>query len=610
MSNIILFDKNEQIVYAGIEIVNSLEKSGINLSELKFSKKTEGTVRKQLIDEIKKVRNNQIPVCFRFDNIKSDFYIFPSNLDNSDYIALSTRRKINQINKIEHDLTERVKELECLYNISHEIEVSKNPDTIINNITYHLRQGFQFPEITTVYFQIKGTKYGNGSCDSVTAARTLTENIYLNKKIIGNIKVCYNKNEKFLKEEKQLLKEISGKISRAIEKYRKTRHLEKQRKILLLKNRKLIKLTEECNERKESLRIFFNAITDIIIVIDSDMNIIMSNNETIGNVGKCYKKIFNKDDVCENCPSIYTFKKGKPRLLETKHGEKSYLLHSNPIFNNKGIVNRVLEVCHDTTKEKQMEFQLIQSNKLASLGKLVAGIAHEINNPNTFILGNIKIIKEAFTDILPILDQYYHENDELKIARLNYSLFKENIEVLMEDMENGAQRMKKIVEDLRNFAKKDDGSMEDLVEINTVIKNSLRLVSNQIKRNAELKLELSNKIPQFVGNNQKLEQVVVNMALNALQALGNKKGLIKISSEYNKIDKEIVVKISDNGIGIDNESCQYIFDPFFTTKRNYGGTGLGLSICYKIIKEHHGRIEVESKVNEGTTFKLILPVNK
>ncbi len=257
-----------------------------------------------------------------------------------------------------------------------------------------------------------------------------------------------------------------------------------------------------------------------------------------------------------------------------------------------------------------MEFQLIQSNKLASLGKLVAGIAHEINNPNTFILGNIKIIKEAFTDILPILDQYYHENDELKIARLNYSLFKENIEVLMEDMENGAQRMKKIVEDLRNFAKKDDGSMEDLVEINTVIKNSLRLVSNQIKRNAELKLELSNKIPQFVGNNQKLEQVVVNMALNALQALGNKKGLIKISSEYNKIDKEIVVKISDNGIGIDNESCQYIFDPFFTTKRNYGGTGLGLSICYKIIKEHHGRIEVESKVNEGTTFKLILPVNK
>jgi signal transduction histidine kinase len=252
--------------------------------------------------------------------------------------------------------------------------------------------------------------------------------------------------------------------------------------------------------------------------------------------------------------------------------------------------------------------QLMQTDKLASLGQLVSGVAHEINNPNTFIRGNVSIIQEAMKDILPILDKYYQDEKNLQIARLTYDVFKSNILILLEDMAQGTNRIKTIVDGLRKFAKRDDGVLIDDVDLNEIIQSCLRLVSNQIGRKAKVKLDLDKHLPKIKGNSQRLEQVVVNILINASQAIEKKMGNLLITTSFLEKEKENLLKISDDGKGIDEKTIKQIFDPFFTTKRHQGGTGLGLSIAYGIIKEHKGRIEVESKLGLGTTFSIYIPV--
>ncbi|MBN2520029.1 MAG: GHKL domain-containing protein, partial [Bacteroidales bacterium] len=258
--------------------------------------------------------------------------------------------------------------------------------------------------------------------------------------------------------------------------------------------------------------------------------------------------------------------------------------------------------------EKEMESQLIESYKLASLGKVVAGVAHEINNPNTFILGNIKIIKEAFNDIYPILDEKYSQQPDLKIARLNYDIFKENIKILVEDIYNGSIRLKKIVGDLRTFARKDENLHTDTIYINDLIKNTIRLTKNQITKNINISTSLNPDIPTFNGSVSKLEQVLLNIITNASEAINKEKGEINIQTDYIEKNNLVKIMIKDNGIGMDAKTKSNIFDPFFTTKRKEGGIGLGLSISYGIINEHNGTIEVSSKLGKGTTFTICIPV--
>jgi signal transduction histidine kinase len=518
-----------------------------------------------------------------------------------------------QISKIEHDLKERDKELECLYNISRDIETSKNLEETFEKITYHLKEGSQFPEFINVNLIIDRKTYGKK--DNRKIYNKLRTDIILNRKKRGEILLSLHIEGSFLKEEKKLIDEISGKISRAIEKNEKKKDIEKQKKKLLLKNKELIKITEKCHESTkkcrestekcyestEKLKTFFSAITDRIVVIDKNYNIIMSNKEDIGNSGKCYRKLFNSDSKCDNCPASETFESGKNNILEKKWSNQHFLLRSYPIFNKKGETDNV-------TMNKKIESQLLQSYKLASLGKLVAGIAHEINNPNTFILGNLKIIREAFNDILPILDNYYAENKDKKIARLNYDVFRENFPVLLNDMIDGANRTKKIVLDLRNFAKKDEDTLLEIVDINHLIKDHLTLTQKYIKSNANIEHKLSPDIPKFKGNIRKLEQVLMNIIINASEAIKDENGLISVETCYDKSKNEIIIKFSDNGEGMDEETRKNIFDPFYTTKRNEGGTGLGLSISYGIIKEHNGTINVESKLGSGTTFTIHIPV--
>lgn len=388
----------------------------------------------------------------------------------------------------------------------------------------------------------------------------------------------------------------------------RTLDLENQKDLLLKKNNELVALTEKLRLSKLRLQTLFKAIPDTVAVIDANHNIVMANRNSIGNKGKCYKKIFNQTKVCEDCHISKVFNEKSSVKLERMIDNEYYLINAYPIYDSNNQVIGALEFSRVITKEKNMEQQLLQADKLASLGQLVSGIAHEINNPNTFIKGNLMIIQEALSDMLPIIDRAFESDPSLKIARLNYEIFRQSIPVLVDDMVQGANRIKGIVDGLRKFAKKDEGLLNEQVNVNNIIESCLRLVDNQIKRTSDVNVEFDPDLPEVIGNSQKLQQVVVNVLINASQAIDKPKGNIMVET-YRQNAEEIVVKISDNGKGMDEKTLKQIFDPFFTSKRHHGGTGLGLSIAYGIIKEHKGRIDVESKPGLGTTFYIHLPVS-
>jgi len=385
----------------------------------------------------------------------------------------------------------------------------------------------------------------------------------------------------------------------------RTRDLENQASLLIKKNQELVSLTDKLKESKTRIQALFQAITDTVTVIDPEMNIVMSNQKIVGKKGKCYKKIFGREQRCDNCLAARVFEERSSVSQEKVIDDEYYLLQAYPIFDAQCDVSAVLEISRVITKEKNMERQLLQADKLASLGQLVSGIGHEINNPNTFIRGNLYIVQEAMKDIFPILNEYYKKHPSLKIARLNYEIFQKSIPILVDDMVEGANRIKGIVDGLKKFAKRDEGLLNETVDINLITEACLRLVDNHVRRTADVKVNLDPDLPVIVGNSQKLQQVIVNILINASQAIEKPRGTIHVMSRFN--DTQVILEIGDDGAGMDEKTTKLMFDPFFTTKRRQGGTGLGLSIVYGIIKEHKGSIAVDSKPGVGTTFTISIP---
>jgi signal transduction histidine kinase len=604
--NVVILNSADRIVFRGKKIPAFFDLAQITCTEQEIK----GPSSAELLKAVRCARSGKKACMFEPEAHKASFVVFPVNNESNNFVVIAPSGKIKEIHKIESDLKERIKELECLYNVSREFTVNETIVAAVQQCCDHITHGFQFPGHCSAQIELDRKDYFSSNYNKLGEVKSVLQ-VQIkdaNNNYRGKIEVHYHrKKEKFLPEEKRLLNEIAGKISRELERLTKRRDLEKRRKILHKKNQKLLQLTRECNETQQKLRTFFMAISDNIVVIDRDFNIIMANKKEFEENKKCHKYLFNNDEVCSFCPASVTFDHKEVSSTEIRHNDKAYLLQLYPVLDENNEVERVLEVCRDISKEKEIEFQLIQSYKLASLGKLVAGVAHEINNPNTYIMGNLNIIKEAFRDILPTLDELSKKNKDMKIARLNYDVFRENISVLLEDMENGTKRVKAIIEGLRNFARKDEGLINEEVDINHLINNNLRVVKNHIRRNARLEFSLGPNIPPITGNNQKLEQVLVNMIINASQAIEHENGIISVATDFDDENQHIILKISDNGKGMDPITMKSIFDPFFTTKRNKGGTGLGLSISYGIIQEHNGWIKVDSEKGKGTTFTIVLP---
>ena len=266
---------------------------------------------------------------------------------------------------------------------------------------------------------------------------------------------------------------------------------------------------------------------------------------------------------------------------------------------------RQLRAAYESLSEQQQ--QLVQTEKHASLGRLVAGIAHEINNPIQFIHGNMSLLSEALSDALPLLDEQSARRPGLRIARLDYPYFRKQAPVLLKDMEEGAERIGLIVRELRTFARGDEGRLDEPVDLAEVVRGSVRLLHNQLKH-VHLEVELDPALPIVPGNLAQMQQVVVNTLQNACEALpGDGSGRIAVHAHPTEDGSWVRLTVEDNGCGIPAEIRGRIFDPFFTTKHSSGGTGLGLAIIDGIIEQHRGQVEVESEVGRGTMFVFLLP---
>jgi signal transduction histidine kinase len=519
---------------------------------------------------------------------------------------------------------ERAKELACLYAVTDWIQKSASVDEFFSKLPQYIEKGMQYPEHVMVYSKYRDEQYG----EKPRSQEHIKSNIVVREIVHGSILIGYDKQEYcMLKEEQQMLDEITRVLGLTLDRKelkqnlairidevdeleneinKRSQELENQRTKLDTVNKYINYIQRDFDDSKNRIATIFQAIPDLMAIIDLKRNVIMTNHEKVQPGNKCYKTFFNGESPCVDCRLKRVIKEKAPITLEIKHEDIYYEVHALPIFNKENEVEGILEFYRDISYKKSFEKQLLQADKLASLGQLVSGIGHEINNPNQFIRGNISIIRQAMEDILPILDEYAQNKSELKIARLKYPFFRDNVMTLVDDMCNGSERIKRIVKDLKSFARKDDGLLIDTVDVNTVISESARLVHNQVQSAATVELDLEPKLPSFTGNAQKIEQVIINLIINASQAMTeDRKGLIQITTYLEK--DHIIVSIEDNGKGMTEKTLDSIFDPFFTTKRSKGGTGLGLSIAYRIIEEHKGSIVVTSTLGVGSIFTIKIP---
>jgi two-component system NtrC family sensor kinase len=244
--------------------------------------------------------------------------------------------------------------------------------------------------------------------------------------------------------------------------------------------------------------------------------------------------------------------------------------------------NLAIALNHMLIELKKHEDQLIQSRKMAAIGNLTAGIAHELNNP----LNNISLTTEA------LIDDFDDWDRETKLKMLGI-------------VSTQVDRAAATVANLLDFTRRDSSTFERL-SINDVLNRTVKLLSNEFSlRDIELAIELEDNLPLIMGSAHNLQQVFLNLFLNAIQAMPDK-GILKIKSYVE--NGSLKIDVSDTGVGIPDENLDKIFDPFFTTKEIGQGTGLGLSVSYGIIKKHRGNISVDSEIGKGTTFSVLLPI--
>lgn len=272
------------------------------------------------------------------------------------------------------------------------------------------------------------------------------------------------------------------------------------------------------------------------------------------------------------------------------------------------LTREVAERRHAEEELRDRQQQLVQADKMAALGVLVSGVAHEINNPTGLILLDLPVLKRAHRDTAAILEERYRETGDFLLGGVPYSEMREEIPRMLDEMLEGAQRIKRIVSDLKDFARRDDAGGQVPTDVNEVVRTALRLVEPTLRKATNrCRVDLAEDLPPIWGNAQRIEQVVVNLVLNACQALPDPERGISVSTRYNRTTGNAVLVVRDEGIGITPEHLSRLTDPFFTTKRESGGTGLGLSVSAGIVKEHGGRLDFDSTPGSGTTVTLALP---
>ena len=346
---------------------------------------------------------------------------------------------------------------------------------------------------------------------------------------------------------------------------------------------------------RNTLRALFDSIPASMYIIDRKYSLLAINmsranraqtppNKLVGR--KCYEKLYNRSDPCPGCRVNETFNNARSttRINREWMDDEQFIeweIITYPILNENNYPFQAIMFEQDVTEKRHLEANLIQSEKLAAVGQLAAGVAHEINNPLAAIIANAQILNRE------IPDSDVDTKDSLKLIEI------------------AGTRASQVVKNLLGFARKEQYDFEN-TDLNETIHNALFLVQHEINSHSvEVKLELDENLPRLHASKDHLQGVWINLIMNAIDAMEGRQGHLNISTHFES--DEFHIAVADNGKGISPEKLTRIFEPFYTTKEAGRGTGLGLSLCHRTIKQHGGLITAESKLGKGTKFKITLP---
>lgn len=353
------------------------------------------------------------------------------------------------------------------------------------------------------------------------------------------------------------------------------------------------KLEKRIREAKMNLEAIFDGIRDQLSLQNPDYQILRANRSVVENhhvkyqdlIGrKCYEAYYGRTTPCERCPVALTIETQKPAssILKISEGDTTLQIFSYPILDEKGDLVSIIEYVRDITEEQQLQEQLIQSEKLAGIGTLASGVAHEINNPLTVIIGMTEVALE--------------EEDPSEIK------------TYLKDVFRCSQRIKEIVRGLSSYSRIARQDEQGLVSINEVLEESLKMVGLAMKAHEVEVIKKFQSADKIEANIGEIQQVFTNLITNAFQAMDGKGGKLILATR--SLRDSIEVKVSDTGTGVPQKFLNKIFDPFFTTKELGKGTGLGLNIVHRIVQKHEGTVDVKSKEGKGTTFTITFPMQR
>ncbi len=369
-------------------------------------------------------------------------------------------------------------------------------------------------------------------------------------------------------------------------------------------NAQLFQTVEHAKKEWENT---FDSISDLVAIIDKDFNIIRVNKAFGVSVNKhpryiigkkCYELMHSQNQPAPNCPHLKTLKYKKSTTEEVECLSQSIIhqVTTSPILNQKGEIAASAHIAHNISERKKLEHQLLQMQKMESLGTLAGGIAHDFNNLLEGVLGYSSYLKKQ-------VDPNNQIYQELQI------------------IENSAEQAANLSKQLLTFARKGEYQLKP-INVNSIIDNIIKLLSRTLDKNITILNSCNGENAVIEGDAGQLEQTILNLCINARDAMPQG-GKLTIETQIVYLDKYfaryhmgikpghyVLMSISDTGIGMDKTTKRKIFEPFFTTKKKGQGTGLGMAMVYGIVKTHKGHIDVYSEKNKGTIIKVYLPLCK
>ena len=384
------------------------------------------------------------------------------------------------------------------------------------------------------------------------------------------------------------------------------------------------RIKDELRKSKTMLQSIFDGISDPLILLGEGLTIHAINRPTLhyymiknpGHViGKpCFVGLANQTEICEGCIIPGAVSEGREQTFQRrslKNSERFEEISLYPILDKSGNIENTIIRIHDITEEKRMEKQLIQSEKLASIGVLVSGIAHEINNPNNYISVNIPILRDYINTVIPIIDEYAEKHPDLEILHMPYPEFREDIFELLDNIQHGSRQIKSIVKELKVFSKPEQDKPIEKIDLKPMFEKVFAFCWSKIRKTVKtFNVDIPENLPEILIDSQLLEQILINLLINAANAFDkpfneNSQVDLVVSMEDSK-ENQLIIEVSDNGRGMDEKILEKIFDPFFTTNPSEEGTGLGMYIVHNLIEKIGGHIQVESELGGGSKFTVIL----